>query len=126
MIALEFKDYSQLLRPPWLSPVWDPSLIFKCQPLFLLLRKLTHIKYPAKSGFLSKDSHTVFCDNIYELRFSSTLPKSLKKTFLTIYTCCFAKQRSLRPLNYLPKDVLETWFGLFNVAELINVAGCHF
>lgn len=40
MIAFEFKDYSQLLRPLWLSPGWDLSLIFKCQPVFLTPKEI--------------------------------------------------------------------------------------
>lgn len=35
MIPSDLKNYSQLLRPPWLTPGWDLSFNFKCQAVFL-------------------------------------------------------------------------------------------
>lgn len=62
MVALEFKDYSWLRRPPWLSPGGTFNLFLNASPCSSLLRKLRHFKHTAKSGFLSKDSHRIFCD----------------------------------------------------------------
>lgn len=124
MIALEFKDYSRLLRPPWLSPGWDLSFIFKCQPVFLTPKEIKVHEMPCKIWlFVQRQSHSFLWQYLWtQILTQSTKAPEEKVSYYLYLLLCQAKIS--QTIEESPKRCIGNLVS--NVAELIDVAGCHF